>query len=84
MSEITDLTYYQKNQTVIINKAKYYYKNNKERLKEQREINTEAYNLKKKKIKRENTGRIGIIICLKKSRKKQKKNIKKKKLLIII
>ena len=32
MSEITDLTYYQKNRTVILNKAKDYYKNNKERL----------------------------------------------------
>ena len=35
MSEITDLTYYQKNQTAILNKAKDYYKKNKERLKEQ-------------------------------------------------
>ena len=35
MSEITDLTYYQKNRNVIINKAKDYYKNNKERLKKQ-------------------------------------------------
>ena len=35
MSEITDLTYYQKNWSVILNKAKDYYKNNKERLKEQ-------------------------------------------------
>ena len=29
MSEITDLTYYQKNRSVILNKAKDYYKNNK-------------------------------------------------------
>ena len=35
MSEITDLTYYQKNRNVILNKAKDYYKNNKERLEEQ-------------------------------------------------
>ena len=35
MSEITDLTYYQKKQNVILNKAKDYYKNNKERLKEE-------------------------------------------------
>ena len=34
MSEVTDLTY-QKNRNVILNKAKDYYKNNKERLKEQ-------------------------------------------------
>ena len=32
------------------------------------EINTEAY-LKKKKIKKENMERIGIIICLKKKNK---------------
>ena len=35
MSEISDLTYYQDNQTVTLNKAKDYHKNNKERLKEQ-------------------------------------------------
>ena len=34
MSEITNLTYYQKTRHVILNKAKDYYKNNKERLKE--------------------------------------------------
>ena len=35
MSEIADLTYYQKNKDLILNKAKDYYKNNKERLREQ-------------------------------------------------
>ena len=35
MSEIADLTYYQKKQNVILNKAKDYYKNNKDRLSEQ-------------------------------------------------
>ena len=66
MSEITDLTYHQRNRDLILNKAKDYYKNNKERLKEQaRDEASEAF-LKKKKIKKENTGRIGIIICLKK------------------
>ena len=35
MSEITDLTDYQKNQNIILNKRKDYYKNNKERLKKQ-------------------------------------------------
>ena len=34
MSEITDLTYYKKNRDVILNKAKYYYKINKEKLNE--------------------------------------------------
>ena len=33
--ESTDLTYYQKNKYVILNKAKYYYQKNKERLKKQ-------------------------------------------------
>ena len=35
MSEIADLTYYQKKQNVILNKAKDYYKNNKDGLSEQ-------------------------------------------------
>ena len=35
MSEIDDLTYYQKNKDLILNKAKDFYKNNKERLREQ-------------------------------------------------
>ena len=64
ISEITDLTYYQKNRNLILNKAKDYYKNNKERLKEQ--ARDKYRSLKKKKIKRERTERIGIIICLKK------------------
>ena len=33
MSENIDLTYYQRNRDVVLNKAKDYYKNNKERLK---------------------------------------------------
>ena len=35
MSKNTDLTYYQKNKNVVLSKAKYYYKNNKDRLREQ-------------------------------------------------
>ena len=35
MSENTDLTYYQKNQDVMLSKSKDYYKNNKDRLREQ-------------------------------------------------
>ena len=35
MSEIGDLTYYQKTRDLISNKKKYYYKNNKERFREQ-------------------------------------------------
>ena len=34
MSEIADLSYYQENKDLILNKGKYFYKNNKERLRE--------------------------------------------------
>ena len=68
MSESTDLTYYRRNRNVILNKSKDYYENNKDRLREQAKINIETY-LKKKKIKKENMGRIDIIICLKKRSK---------------
>ena len=32
---MTDMTYYQRNRDVILNRSKDYYKNNKERLKDQ-------------------------------------------------
>ena len=48
-----ELTYYQKNRDVILNRAKDYYENNKKRLREQARENTETH-LNKKKIKREN------------------------------
>ena len=35
MSESADLTYYQRNRDVILNRAKDYYENNEERLREQ-------------------------------------------------
>ena len=35
MSECADLTYYQRNQDVILNRAKDYYENDKERLRQQ-------------------------------------------------
>ena len=35
MGENTNLTYYQKNRDVILNRAKDYYENDKERLREQ-------------------------------------------------
>ena len=35
ISESADLTYYQRNRDVILNRAKYYYENDKERLREQ-------------------------------------------------
>ena len=68
MSECADLTYYQRNRDVILNRAKEYYENDKERLREQAKINTETY-LKKKKIKRENMEKTDTTICLKKKNK---------------
>ena len=53
MSEITDLTYYQKNWSVILNKAKDYYKNNKERLKGQPRDKYRSYSEEEKNKKRE-------------------------------
>ena len=35
MSESSDLTYYQRNRDVILNRAKEYYENDKERLRKQ-------------------------------------------------
>ena len=35
MNEYVDLTYYQRNRDVILNRAKGYYENDKERLREQ-------------------------------------------------
>ena len=67
-SEIADLTYYQKNRNVILNKAKDSYKNSKERLKEQARDKCRSLS-GEEKIKRENTGRIGIIIYPKKKNK---------------
>ena len=66
MSEIADLTY-QKNWNVILNKAKDFNKNNKERLKEHPK--NKYRSLSEEKNKRENTGRLGIVICLKKRNK---------------
>ena len=56
---------------MILNKAKYFYKNNKERLKEQ--VRKKYRNLsEEEKIKKENKERIGIIICLKKKKQRLK------------
>ena len=68
MSENTDLTYYQRKQDVMLNKGKDYYKNNKERLREQardkyRKISEEEKN------KKENMAKIDPVICLKKRNK---------------
>ena len=56
MGESTYLTYYQKNRDLILNRAKDYYENDKERLKEQ---DRDKYRnlLKKKKNKKREDGK---------------------------
>ena len=61
-------TTYQRNREVILNRAKDYYKNDKERLKgkaieKYRNLSEEV------RIKRENTEKTDIIICLKERNK---------------
>ena len=68
MGESTYLTYYQKNRDVILNRAKDYYENDKETLREQarykhRNLPEEDKN-KKKSMEKTDT-----IICLKKRNK---------------
>ena len=65
---MSDSTYYQRNRDVILNRAKDYYENDKERLKEQ--ARGKYRNLsEEKKIKRENMEKTDSAICLKKKNK---------------
>ena len=68
MSKSAYLTYYPKNQEMILNRGKDYYEKDNERLRMQawdiyRNLSEEE------KIKKENMGRIDIIICLKRRKK---------------
>ena len=71
MSECTDLTYYQRNRDVILNRAKDYYENNKERLRQQ--ARDKYRNLSEKKKKKIEYGKknkkTDTTICLKKRNK---------------
>ena len=65
---MNNTTYYQSNREVILNKAKGYCENDKERLREQ--AKNKYRNLpEEKKIKKENVEKTDIIICLKKRSK---------------
>ena len=64
INESIEETYYQKNKEVILNKAKYYYENDEERLRE--EARDKYRNLSKKKMNSENMKELTIIKCLKK------------------
>ena len=61
-------TYYQRNREIMLNRAKDYNENDKERLREEGKTNIKTY-LKKIKKKRENMEKIDIEICLKKRSK---------------
>ena len=62
-------TYYQRNREIMLNKAKDYYENDKERLREQ--TRNKYRNLfEEDKNKKENMKKIDIIISLKKRSKK--------------
>ena len=68
MSESADLTYYQRNRDVILNRAKEYYENDKERLRKQ--ARDKYRNLsEEEKIKRENMENTDTTICQKKRNK---------------
>ena len=68
MSECADLICYRRNRDVILNRCTGYYENDKERLREQ--ARNKYRNLsEEKKIKKENTVKTDIAICLKKRNK---------------
>ena len=69
MGESADLTYYQRNRDVILNRAKDYYENDKERIREQARDKYRNLSEKEKKIKRENSEKTDITICLRKRSK---------------
>ena len=67
MSESAYLTYYQINRDVILNRAREYYENDKERLREQTKFKYRNLS-EEEKIKKENIVKIDITICLKKKK----------------
>ena len=77
MNECNLETYYQRNRDVILNnRAKDYYENDKERLREQ--ARDKYKNLsEEEKTKKENMEKIGITICLKRKKNKAKRISKK-------
>ena len=68
MNESVEETYYQKNRDVILNRAKGYYENDKERLRTQSRDKYRYLSEEEKNVKK-NMEEIDIIICLKKRNK---------------
>ena len=65
---MSEKTYYQRKRDVVLNSAKDYYENDKERLREQARYK-QKLTWRKKKTKGENVEETDIIICLKKKNK---------------
>ena len=76
MNEYIDLTYYQKNWDVILNRAKDYYENDKERLREQARDKYRNLSEEEKNKKREY--RKNRYLNMSEQRKKKTKRISKK------
>ena len=68
MGECADLTYYQRNRDVILNRAKDYYENDKERLREQARYKNRSLS-EEDKNKKKSMEKTDTIICLKKRNK---------------
>ena len=67
MNENVDLSYYQKNRDIILNRAKDHYENDKGRLREQ--ARDKYRNLSEEEKNKENMEKIDTSICLKKRKK---------------
>ena len=67
MSESANLTYYQRNRDVILNRAKDYYENDNKRLREQ--ARDKYRNLSEEKNKKREYGEKHMVICLKRRNK---------------
>ena len=65
---MSETTYYQRNREVILNRAKDFYENNKELLREIAKNENRELSEEEKNIKRE-YGKTDIITCLKKIKK---------------
>ena len=69
MSKSAYLTYYQRNRDVIVNRAKDYYENDKERLRDQARDKYRSLSEEEKNKKKKNMEEIDIAICLKRRKK---------------
>ena len=68
MSDSAYLTYDQRNRDVVLNRAKDYYENDKEKLR--KKVRDKYRNLsEEEKIKKENMRKIDVVICLEKREK---------------